>query len=94
MPLLLPPGTRGDDGALPVPEQQPRQLTLRVDFAVTDPPCGIRFWGAFAHTHAQVRSQGAKCRKPLRGRQLKNSAGVPGLVKTSPLLVNLNGRLL
>ena len=33
---------------------------LRVDFAVTDPPCGVRFWGGFAHTHAQVQLQGEK----------------------------------
>ena len=56
MPLPLPPGALGRSGALPEPGQQARQLALRVEFAVTDPPCGIRFWGAFAHTHAQVRS--------------------------------------
>lgn len=29
-------------------------MLIRVHYAVTDPACGIRFWGGFAHTHAQV----------------------------------------
>lgn len=55
-------GKAGSGGGASEPGQQqkPRQLSVRVDYAVSSPACGIRFWGAYAHTHAQVPS---KCRR-------------------------------